>query len=263
MEDSLSATMTWLNKFKEIGDIITQYDPTHLALPWAGARFVLICMLSYDESMQVAAESVETTARIMHRCSVYELLYTPETVGVEVRHGFEVALVDLYGGLLHLLVRLGQFLNKNTAFRSASAILNPGSLQTLLSDVQKLESESDKEAQVCQRTQVTESHSRLANMAPKLERLLQLETSLLQVDENVKQMLEVLDGNKIREVLQWISPTMHYHHHDLVRERRTKDTCQWILEKPQYREWLEDPSSVTLWLQAPGEILSLPHERKG
>jgi len=31
-----------LNKFKEIGDIVVQYDPVHVALPWAGVRFILM-----------------------------------------------------------------------------------------------------------------------------------------------------------------------------------------------------------------------------
>jgi len=32
----------WLHKFKEIGDIVVQYDPVHAALPWAGVRFILM-----------------------------------------------------------------------------------------------------------------------------------------------------------------------------------------------------------------------------
>jgi len=31
-----------LNKFKEIRDIVVQYDPVHAALPWAGVRFILM-----------------------------------------------------------------------------------------------------------------------------------------------------------------------------------------------------------------------------
>jgi len=34
--------LSCLNKFKEIGDIVMQYDPVHAALPWAGVRFILM-----------------------------------------------------------------------------------------------------------------------------------------------------------------------------------------------------------------------------
>lgn len=36
----------WVDKFKEIGDIIVQFDPVHAALPWAGFRFLLKVALS-------------------------------------------------------------------------------------------------------------------------------------------------------------------------------------------------------------------------
>lgn len=30
-----------MNKFKDVGDAIMQYDPGHAALPWAGIRMIL------------------------------------------------------------------------------------------------------------------------------------------------------------------------------------------------------------------------------
>ena len=33
--------ISWLSKFKEVGDIAIQHDPGHAALPWAGIRFLL------------------------------------------------------------------------------------------------------------------------------------------------------------------------------------------------------------------------------
>ena len=33
--------ISWLAKFKEVGDMAIQYDPSHAALPWAGIRFLL------------------------------------------------------------------------------------------------------------------------------------------------------------------------------------------------------------------------------
>ena len=33
--------LRWVDTFKQIGDIIVQFDPVHAALPWAGFRFLL------------------------------------------------------------------------------------------------------------------------------------------------------------------------------------------------------------------------------
>jgi hypothetical protein len=31
----------WINRFKEVGDVAVQYNPSHAALPWAAVRFFL------------------------------------------------------------------------------------------------------------------------------------------------------------------------------------------------------------------------------
>ncbi len=41
LRDVFEKILHWVNKFKEAGDIIVQYDPAHAALPWAGVRFLL------------------------------------------------------------------------------------------------------------------------------------------------------------------------------------------------------------------------------
>ena len=41
LRDVGTKILHWVDRFKQIGDIIVQYDPAHAALPWAGIRFLL------------------------------------------------------------------------------------------------------------------------------------------------------------------------------------------------------------------------------
>ena len=41
LRDLFSKIAVWIDRFKEVGDIVVQYDPVHAALPWAGVRFLL------------------------------------------------------------------------------------------------------------------------------------------------------------------------------------------------------------------------------
>lgn len=41
LRDLFGKLVKWLQRFREIGDIVVQYDPVHAALPWAGVRFLL------------------------------------------------------------------------------------------------------------------------------------------------------------------------------------------------------------------------------
>jgi len=47
LRDVAEKVIVWLNKFKEVGDIAMNFDPVHLALPWAGVRFLLQVRLQF------------------------------------------------------------------------------------------------------------------------------------------------------------------------------------------------------------------------
>jgi hypothetical protein len=49
VRDLADKILSWVEKFKEIGDIAAQYDPGHAALPWAGVRLLLQVCLSLIE----------------------------------------------------------------------------------------------------------------------------------------------------------------------------------------------------------------------
>ena len=39
--DVMEKIVKTVNKFKDMGDVAVQYDPSHASLPWAGVRLVL------------------------------------------------------------------------------------------------------------------------------------------------------------------------------------------------------------------------------
>ena len=41
LRDVADKVLWWIQKFRDIGDILVQYDPVHSAIPWAGVRFIL------------------------------------------------------------------------------------------------------------------------------------------------------------------------------------------------------------------------------
>ncbi len=41
LRDMAAKVLAWLDVFKQVGDVAVNHDPQHLALPWAGVRFLL------------------------------------------------------------------------------------------------------------------------------------------------------------------------------------------------------------------------------
>lgn len=58
VRDIFGRMVSWINKFKEVGDIAVQYDPAHAALPWAAVRLLL--QVRYLPSTQLDCGSALT-----------------------------------------------------------------------------------------------------------------------------------------------------------------------------------------------------------
>ena len=56
VRDVLEKIARWIHRFKETGDVIAQYDPAHLSLPWAAFRFLLQIYVSHVQVFGAMAE---------------------------------------------------------------------------------------------------------------------------------------------------------------------------------------------------------------
>jgi hypothetical protein len=253
-EEPLRASLLWLKRFQEIGDLVTQYDPMHLALPWSGLGFVLTCILRYNEDMQLAAESVERVTRVVQRYRVYELMFGSDPVLADIWPSLNAALLDLYVGLWRLLIRLGRFFGKKRAGRSIHAISKPNEIAESLLSIDKLETEAGHTVSLCLHRQELQSHKALIMASESLQALLPMQSSLLQAQNNILYIVERLEDKDLLSVLEWTSSIKYTFHHRPVSERRNANTCEWIINPDDFNEWLLEASSITLWVQAPGKF---------
>ena len=93
----------WVDKFKQIGDTMVQYDPGHAALPWAGFRFLLQVCLNKQENVDAILVGLEKAACLIDRCTIYELLYRNENSTAS--KNLEKSILRLYTAILKLLAK--------------------------------------------------------------------------------------------------------------------------------------------------------------
>ena len=95
--------LRWVDKFKQIGDTIVQYDPGHAAIPWAGFRFLLQVCLNKQENVDAILVGLEKTAYHIDRCTIYELLYINENSAAS--KNLEKSILRLYTAILRFLAK--------------------------------------------------------------------------------------------------------------------------------------------------------------
>jgi len=73
MDDRLKKMAAWVQKFKDVGSPIAQYDPTHAALPWAGIFLVLQIVTSDAQTLGAMGDGLEKVAQIIARYASIEV----------------------------------------------------------------------------------------------------------------------------------------------------------------------------------------------
>ena len=257
LSDIYSSTISWLNKFKDVGDIVVQYDPGHAALPWAATRLILHFLIAYKDNMDNAMVLIEETARIIHQCTVYEYLFEFGTADTKIEGQVKSLLLKLYVLILEILVHIGRFLQKSHPARFSHAVLRPEEYSNTLSKLEKLEKDLERAVSAAEMQQVAAWSQ---DVTTKLKTLLSLETPILRLDTHTNQILKHVDFQKLVTILNWISAIEYRNHHHLVCQSRTEGTCDWVLHTPQFKEWETEASSMTLWLHGPGTYRQITFE---
>ncbi len=71
IRDLFSKIAGWIVRFREIGDVVVQYDPAHAALPCAGVRFLLQIAVSDMVKFGFVIEGAEVIARMISRYALF------------------------------------------------------------------------------------------------------------------------------------------------------------------------------------------------
>lgn len=148
------------------------------------------------------------------------------------------ALVDLYSASLELLANSSKLFSNHTAAQTVYAILNPGKTEGIFTKLADLETKLGCEVQVWESERSVAADMRLMDL------LRVLNTPITRIDQRVGTLLERINEKDQLEILKWISPTPFGKHHSTVREARTSDTCEWLLQHERFREWEDSSSSV-------------------
>ncbi|KAF7951700.1 hypothetical protein EAE96_006999 [Botrytis aclada] len=246
---SLRKILVWVNKVKDVGDIIVSYDPGHAALPWAAVR-LLLTIASYDcflrllltiavedsQSFGVLVEGLEQISKLIAQCKVLEDLYS-QSAGDDT--GFDEALLELYVAILTFESHAIHIYRKSTPSRLISAIKLPS-----------IKLREDLEM-------VWAKHQRITDCTRLIDaqHIRQFEDILQQFEQPIVRSATILqdyqDSLELQEretLLRWLSTIPYRKHHKLKRSERLEGSCEWLLSSTDYNLWKDSSASSILWL---------------
>ena len=116
LRDIFEKMVRWVNKFKQVGDLAMQYDPTHASLPWAGIRLLLQVVVNDIQTFGAMAEGVEFVSNLITRYGIIEQLYLQRLSATKDQ--LSEAIIKLYAAVLKYLSKAIHFYGRNSAGES-------------------------------------------------------------------------------------------------------------------------------------------------
>lgn len=255
LRDIVTKIVVWIERFKQVGDTVVQYDPGHAALPWAGVRFILQVAIGDILKFDFVVEGAESIARMLGRYAIFEEIYLHRTSKASME--LENALVRLYSTILMYQSKAKRFFDQSSSkriLRSAfvredefGGLARKMDLEqshvdhcaaTLRAENQNNINDSLEALSITQR----EKHARLIHLLHSIDGpILRMNSQLNDIEDN-------LDKSKRYEILRWLSAQPYIEHHEQISKKALVGTGKWLLEDLTYAKWHRGSTSSLLWL---------------
>ena len=171
-------------------------------------------------------------------------------------------MVKLYSQILEYEARAACQFNRNTALQIARNIVEADSWEAILKGVKESETACDQLMRIIdvkdQRASMKQLETKLKKQNHEVDKLLKV--SRIQDEEYEKRLLaEVKAGRE--EQKEWHRSeeesrcyeslrTTNYEFNKNKNPDRVPGTCEWFLQHPRYRKWLDEQASAWLWVTA-------------
>jgi hypothetical protein len=148
--DKLDTVILCLDRLKMIGDVVSDIDPVHIGLPWAGIRTLLSMAVADSEQMKALASGMEHALCIVNRLRAYfeYFQHLPLTLTTE---NLQNSLVVLYAHILRFLAQAFKIYSMKAGHRVLKAIWQESEISAFECQCAKLEQQTEFEAANCDR----------------------------------------------------------------------------------------------------------------
>ncbi|RDW56499.1 hypothetical protein BP5796_13140 [Coleophoma crateriformis] len=240
--DLFSKVIKWLDHFKQIGDIVVQYDPGHAALPWAGVRFLLQVAINDSRKFAFLVDGASSIAEIVCRCTLLEKFYLQSTsVAIDE---LENSLVELYACIILYLSKAKSYFHENTAKRiMKSAIFLQSDFESSLNAIFAAQEKVGRYSKLVERQEQIINYKELTLLREAFDAPLKhLTKSLGSVHDSLKE-------TKLREIYDWLSPLTG------IFEKKQQDIFNLQSRQDGLGKWLQGTEEFQQWLDGTGERL--------
>ncbi|EAQ91927.1 hypothetical protein CHGG_00162 [Chaetomium globosum CBS 148.51] len=228
VRDVIERVVGWIDRYKSVGDVASQYDQVHAALPWAAFRFLLRVATGDVQAFGLTVAVLERVARIMAWSKLID----------------EDALVLLFSDALALLAKCVKYFGRSTTART---LLSAGKLPITDSDLKVLDRREEEVLRMIALVDTKVLHEVDTKMKALTNSLTGLDAKLIRLIDTSATTQKTLKEDELQSLLGWLSMVPVAGHHKEVSGRRLPGSASWLIDHPEFKDWLaSSPSSILL-----------------
>ena len=259
IKDVANKIVSWLDSFKEVGDIVAQADPIHIGVPWSIISIVLSVVTADQEQMGLVLIGLEQITCLMTRCRVFQFLYLEN---IEPKHEIQrKGMVDLCESIARLYAKLFSFLtyyirllDTKSFVRKLTAFVEPNFVSDKLTEISASEQRVVVDADICEKHI---SMQAIRNIQGSLNNSRALLRNMNESFDNQMTLFRnKLDDDERCQIFQWISDIPYENDHYTAQKGRVSNTGDWLLRHPNYVEWKTSEKSVLMWMNGVRKLIS-------
>ncbi|EHK24791.1 uncharacterized protein TRIVIDRAFT_220231 [Trichoderma virens Gv29-8] len=225
-----------------IGDIATQLVPAPSGMMWSAIKVLLqLPVTGIGETTAILASTAKILS-ILRRGKLYEVVFTKDNTTPELLQDLEDGLITTYAKSLDLLAYAARHL-KNKYRQILEWISNPDGAEFLMAELIQRETDLVWAAECCEMARSANADAR------HTELLLEIHTSIDQIDDKMRHLFDKMESQQMLEALDYFSDVKFGEQHQKKVEMRTPWTGMWLLENSKFKEWEQADGSSILWLQ--------------
>ncbi|CAI7614662.1 unnamed protein product [Penicillium pancosmium] len=239
VRDFFQSIEKWVRKFKDVGDALVAFDPSHAGVPWAVIRFLLSAGVDEIQNYSSIFEGVEIVSEFIARYGEVEKKQLMGK-GSVFKSQLSDKLIKLYVAILEFLADAKNFYSTSTKKRFVKSFVpsTTPAPDERLSSVEKIE----------------------AGLRPIVDRV-EAENLRNILSSNTKQLnslhqrLERCDIREVREqLLPRLNPTFTNNTFERALAARHEGTAMWVFQNEEFISWMEPDHSENakfLWIHGP------------
>lgn len=243
IRDQLNTVLKVLQMFKDFGSVLSNLDPVHIGIPWAGVNVILQGALNDSEQQSAALDGLAQVSPIVVRYTEIEVMYIQEK-DTRLEKEFEKGLVDLYTEILKYQVTAACHCRSSTFHRFMRALPKLDDWKGMIEKIRAKDTFCRETTQIFDSRDQRLVNSKLQSLAERNDKMMDafLKTLREQSQENTR-------------IPRWICRHVAGRDHQTILVRgkmgtEYADSGQWLIKNPKFQEWTssEENRPPSFWV---------------